>query len=128
MWWPPHTGPRRLPRLDRSCLVKVVFYSPSSADSTLHLGVTDSADSTLHLGITDSVDSTLHLSIAYRADSTLHFGISYRIYSYDTAYIADSLDTAYTAYILSNVSGPFGPGCLGIPETSFDPMRSISLF
>ncbi len=78
LWCPPHRGPRRLPRLDPSCLLKVVFYSPYSI---------------LHLGTADSADSTLHFGIAYRVDS---HDTTYRVYSHDTSYRADSLDAAYT--------------------------------
>ncbi len=104
MWLPPRRGPRRFPRLDPSCLLNVVFCSPDSArsplhlrtsdnsDSALHLGTADSADSTLHLGAADSADSTLHLSIAYRADSTLHLRIAHRVDSHDTTYSAYSHD------------------------------------
>ncbi len=93
LWCPPHVGPSRLPWLDSSCLLQVVFLSLSNADSTnstFHLHSADSADSTLHLRTADSADDALHigiancadraflLSIAYRADSTLHFDTAYR--------------------------------------------------
>ncbi len=102
MWRPPYRGPRRFPRLDISCLLKVVFDSP---ESTLHPGTSDCADGSLHLGTAASAGSTLHPSIPCRADSTLHLGITYlvdshdttcRVYSHDTAYLADRLDTACT--------------------------------
>ncbi len=49
MLWHPHVGPRRLPRLDLIFLLKVVFYSPSSAGSTLHFCIAHRADITLQL-------------------------------------------------------------------------------
>ncbi len=76
--------------------------------------------------------STIHLSIAYRADSTLHVGIAYRVDSHDTPYRVYSHYTAYradllnTAYTVSNISSR-ACGGLRIPESSFDPIRSISL-
>ncbi len=89
-------SPRHLPRLDSSCLLKVVFHSP---DSDLHPGTADSAGSTLHIGTADSADSTLHLSIAHRADITLHLGIAYRVDSHDTTYCGYSHDNAYRATV-----------------------------
>ncbi len=99
-------------KLYPSCLLKVLLYSP---DSTLHLGTAGRADSTLHLSIAYRADSTLHLGIGYRVDS---HDTTYRVYIHDTAYRADSFDTAYNARTFR---------CLGIIETSFDPIRSRSL-
>ncbi len=99
-----------------------------SAHSTLYLCTADSAGSTLHLNIAYRADSTLPLGIAYRVDTP---DTTYRVYSHDTAYHADS---HYAPYTVSNVSSavaagyePFWLGCPGIPETPFDPIRSISL-
>ncbi len=57
--------------------------------------------------------------IAYRVSS---HDTTYRGYSHDTAFRNDGLYTAHTVSTVSirACSGlrPFGPGCLGIPETS----------
>ncbi len=111
---------RRLPRLDPSCILNVVFYSPGIS---IHPGTSGSADSTIHLGTADSADSTLHFSIAYRAESTLHLCIAYRVdshnstycvYSHDPAYCADSVDTAYMLSTVTRLS--FRPNLFSVGD------------
>ncbi len=108
---------QRPPRLIPRWLLKVVFYSTNSTDSTLHLGTAYSADIALHLGTAESADSTLHLGIAYRVDS------------HDTVFTVTILLTVLTVSILlhyKHCQQPLGgPSTL---ETPFDPIPRLSLF
>ncbi len=141
LWRPFHIIPRRFPRLDLSCLLKVALYSLSSSGSTLHLGAADSADSTLYLGTADSADSTLHLGTAESANSTIPRTMLTVLFTLVllTVLTVMILPTELIVTILLTLSarsestpvagyGPFGSGSPGIPETSFDLIRSISLF
>ncbi len=128
---------RPIPRLDPSCILNVVFYSPGIS---IHPGTSGSADSTLHLGTADSATvlfilvllTVLTVLFSLVLLTVLTVTILLTVFTVTILLTVLTVSTLLTLYTMSAAapmagSWPFGPGCLGIPGTSFDPIRSISL-